>query len=50
LNRRKNKSTLQIVKAKPPRQKGITLHPMKVNDALRVMLNTPPMKKRKKRA
>jgi hypothetical protein len=35
------------VQAKQPRKKGITLHPMKVNDALRVMLNTPPMKKRK---
>jgi hypothetical protein len=33
---------------KKQRNKGITLHPMKVNDALRVMLNTPPMKKRKR--
>jgi hypothetical protein len=30
------------------RNKGLSLHPMKVNDALRVMLNTPPMKKRKR--
>jgi hypothetical protein len=29
------------------RNKGLTLHPMKVKDALRVMLNTPPMKKKK---
>jgi hypothetical protein len=33
----------QKAKAKP-----FTLHPMKVHDALRVMLNTPPMKKRKR--
>ena len=28
------------------RNKGLTLHPMKVNDALRVMLNTQLMKKK----
>jgi len=30
-----------------PKAKPLTLHPLKVNDALRVMLNTPPMKKKK---
>jgi hypothetical protein len=30
------------------RKKGLTLHPMKVNDALRVMLNTKPLKKNAK--
>jgi hypothetical protein len=33
------------VQSKKTRQKGLSLHPMKVNDALRVMLNTPPIKK-----
>jgi hypothetical protein len=36
------------VNDKKPRNKGLSLHPMKVNDALRVMLNTPPMKKKKR--
>jgi len=36
------------VQAKQTRKKGLTLHPMKVNDALRVMLNTPPMQKKSK--
>jgi hypothetical protein len=36
------------VSAKKPRNKGLTLHPMKVDDALRVMLNTPPMPKKKR--
>jgi hypothetical protein len=31
---------------KPANRKPFSLHPMKVNDALRVMLNTPPMKKK----
>jgi hypothetical protein len=34
--------------SKKTRAKPLTLHPLKVNDALRVMLNTPPMKKKKR--
>jgi hypothetical protein len=30
------------------RKKGFSLFPMKTNDALRVMLATPPMKKKKR--
>lgn len=36
--------------AKPERKKGISLHPLKVNDALRVMLATPPLPRRAKPA
>lgn len=32
------------------RKKAFSLHPLKVNDALRVMLNTPPMPRRAKSA
>jgi hypothetical protein len=32
---------------KKPRNKAISLFPMKTNDALRVMLATPPMNKKK---
>jgi len=35
------------VTAKKTRDKALILFPMKTNDALRVMLATPPMKKKK---
>jgi hypothetical protein len=35
------------VASKKTRHNGFSLFPMKVNDALRVMLATPPMKKKK---
>jgi hypothetical protein len=35
-----------MMKPKKPKAKPLTLHPLKVNDALRVMLNAPPMPKK----
>ena len=36
--------------SKKPRKKGLTLHPLSVNQIATAMLATPPMGKKKRRA